>query len=272
MQTTLSRPDTIGAERIAECAADMERQGYFILHDALTPDDLREARETLDSLFVRETEIGPARGWHTDTYLVSYLLPQKSAFFRQFPLNPTVLPIMQHILGANCLMVSLNGYTTTPGGVDQALHIDQAETVPCMPIMINSMFCLDDFTVENGATRVVPGSHKRIFSKAVAEAAEHEAVQLTAPAGSLISFNGALWHAGTRNQTDRYRRAIHAAYGRAWVKPQWDYDRSFTPEVIESMTPAQRHIYALDRTVKYYDPLADEIGSDPVGGFRPASR
>lgn len=271
MGAALMEAGVLSQERIEKCAAEMEEQGYFILEDALSSGVLQEARQVLDELFVREAEIGTLRGWHTDTYLVSYLLPQKSAFFRQFPLNPKALPIMRRILGANCMMVSLNGYTTTPGGVQQALHIDQAETVPCMATMINSMFCLDHFTVANGATRVVPGSHKRLFSKAAAEAAEGEAIQLTAPAGSLISFNGALWHGGSRNATERYRRAIHAAYGRAWIKPQWDYDRSLTPDVIESMTDDQRRIFGLDHTVKYYDPHEDAVCSDPVGGFRQAA-
>jgi ectoine hydroxylase-related dioxygenase (phytanoyl-CoA dioxygenase family) len=102
--------------------------------------------------------------------MVAYMLPQKDPFFRHLPLPSKVRPLMQHILGKRSVISSFNGFTMSPGSENQDLHIDQPASVPGTVLNINAMFCLDDFTIENGATRVVPGSHNRHFDRSVAPA------------------------------------------------------------------------------------------------------
>jgi len=119
---------------------------------------------------------------------------------------------------------------------------------------INAMYCLDEFTVENGATRIVPGSHNRIFDRAIDPATfEGETIRLTARAGSLVAFNGGLWHAGSANKTTGYRRALHAYYSRSWVKPQWDMTRSLTDDTITALTDEEKRIYGINRFIQWYD-------------------
>src|SRR5206468_12420908 len=112
-------------------------------------------------IFEKESTIGTHRGWHTAQYKCSYMLPQKHEFFRGIPMNPRLLSLMRKVLGDNCMLSSLNGLTMLPRGQTQALHLDQHDFVPNLVININALHTLDDFTRENGCTRVVPGSHQR---------------------------------------------------------------------------------------------------------------
>lgn len=245
---------------LEEHTAEFHQQGYTIVPDVLTVEEISATNAALDAIFAREAAIGPLRGWHNDCYKVAYMLPGKDLHFRDFPFNPLVLPLMQLLLGPRCVVGSLNGLSMTPGGVGQTLHLDQPETVPGFVLTVNALIALDDFTVANGATRVVPGSQNRPMPTGEERGKiEDEAIHLEAPAGSLIAFNGGLWHAGSRNSTSRPRRAIHTFYHRPWVVPQWDYPRSLSEEIAEKLTDEQRRIFGFDARPQWYDAAENSI-------------
>jgi ectoine hydroxylase-related dioxygenase (phytanoyl-CoA dioxygenase family) len=127
------------------------------------------------------------------------------------------------------------------------------------------LHCLDDFTKANGATRVVPESHKTVWTRQnLTPDLESQAIYLTARAGSVIAYNGALLHAGSRNTTDLPRRALHLYYHRAWAKPQWDYPRSFSPEVIAQLSREQKQLFGFFSVPQVYNPVTHEIARPAV--------
>jgi ectoine hydroxylase-related dioxygenase (phytanoyl-CoA dioxygenase family)/putative sterol carrier protein len=108
-----------------------------------------------------------------------------------------------------------------PGGEAQFLHGDQnsANPIPPFAVAVNSLICVDDFTKENGATVVVPGSHilergltpDNIYSTDGTVAAE-------APAGSVIIFDARIWHGAGHNVTDKPRRGLTIMMCRSWAR------------------------------------------------------
>jgi ectoine hydroxylase-related dioxygenase (phytanoyl-CoA dioxygenase family) len=245
---------------LEEHADELRVRGYTIVENVLSCEEIKAANAALDAIFEREKEIGPGRNWHNNIYKVAYMLPQKDPLFLQFGFNARVLPLMQFLLGENCVLGSLNGLSMTPGGTTQKLHLDQPETVPNTVLYINALHTLDEFTRENGCTRVVPCSQNRFMPRGVDPTAfENEAVYLEAPAGSLIAFNGGLWHAGSQNKTDKPRRAIHAFYHRPWLRPQWDYPRSLSPDIAETMTDEQKRLFGFYARPNWYDWQTDEV-------------
>ena len=118
---------------------------------------------------------------------------------------------------------------------------------------------LDEFTTENGALRVVPGSHR--WAKRPQEIlqdpeARHAGeILVTAPAGTVVVMNAHLWHGGTENRTAVPRRALHAFYSR-WDIPQQQYQKRLIPAELQArFTPQLRALLALD------DSHNDEISS-----------
>ncbi len=235
--------------------------GYAVVEGVLSSAEIAEARRALDEVLGREERVGRRRGWHNEAYRVAYMLPQKHPLFRSFCLRDSLLSLMRAALGRSCVLGSLNGLTMTPGGMRQSLHIDQEETVPGMILCINAIHTLDDFTRENGCTRVVPGSQDRRWTGDAGEVerAEEEAVFVEVPAGSLIAYSGGLWHAGSGNRTGNERRALHAFFARPWMRPHWDFSRSLSPEVAAALTPEQRELFGFSSGPFRYDWRSDRV-------------
>jgi ectoine hydroxylase-related dioxygenase (phytanoyl-CoA dioxygenase family) len=153
---------------------------------------------------------------------------------------------MRHVLGEFRLS-SLNSRAALPGQGLQALHADFGHPVePGAYEVCNSIWLLDDFTPENGATRVVPGSHRRgtmPSDEMPNPGADHpDQLQLTGAAGTVVVFNSHLWHGGTLNRTDKPRRAMHSYFARRHLPQQLDQKAYLRVETYNRLSPAQRYI------------------------------
>jgi ectoine hydroxylase-related dioxygenase (phytanoyl-CoA dioxygenase family) len=106
----------------------------------------------------------------------------------------------------------------------------------------NPIWLLDDFTADNDATRVVPGSHLsgRSPSDVLADRRDYNPgeVLLLAPAGTVVVFNSHLWHGGTLNRSSRPRRALHAYFTRRGNGQQLDQRKYARPESLARLGPA----------------------------------
>jgi ectoine hydroxylase-related dioxygenase (phytanoyl-CoA dioxygenase family) len=173
-------------------------------------------------------------------------LVNKDAIFEVCFSHPRVLAAIRHVLGEFKLS-SLNSRAALPGQGRQGLHADFGGPVPPEGFQVcNSIWLLDDFTADNGATRVVPGSHR--FGVTVREAltdgeAPHpDEVMLIAPAGTVVVFNSHLWHGGTLNRTSAPRRALHSYFTRRSRGQQLDQRKYITPETLTQLSPAARFV------------------------------
>ena len=172
------------------------------------------------------------------------------------------------MLGPQVKLSSLNARSAEPGGGAQPLHADMAAVADERGYWVcNALWLLDDYTPDNGALRVVPGSHcwGRLPQEALADPlADHPGQALvTGRAGSLVVLNAHAWHAGTANRTDRPRASVHAFYCRR-DRPQQQYQRGLLrPEVQRSLSAELRDLLALD------DPLNDRLsaGAEARSGF-----
>jgi ectoine hydroxylase-related dioxygenase (phytanoyl-CoA dioxygenase family) len=116
-----------------------------------------------------------------------------------------------------------------PGEGAQFLHRDQAlwPFAHDFEVMSNAMWMIDDFTEQNGATRVIPKSHLWADDR---EPQVGDTVQATGPAGSVLLWTGRLLHAGGKNNTDHMRRGLVLSYKLGWLAPQEKLLLSHPPE------------------------------------------
>lgn len=146
--------------------------------------------------------------------------------FLDLVLNPTVLAICRRLLGEYVILNQQNGIVNPPNAQlynQSSYHRDlpYQHFVSSHPLMVNALFCLDPFTPENGATYVMPASHKveAFPSDAAISAYQH---QISAPAGSFIVMDSMVFHCGGLNTTGRPRRAVNQAYSIPFIRPQID--------------------------------------------------
>ncbi len=191
-------------------------------------------------------------------------LVDKGEVFEEMIAQQPILELIEHVLGPEYKLGSLNYRAAHPneGGL-QPLHVDMGLLMDDSGFRVcNTIWLLDDFTPENGATRAVPGSHtwKQRPQEVLADAnAQHPLeVLVTGKAGDVVIMNAHTWHGGTANHTDKPRRALHCLYIRRDV-PQQQYQKKLLREETQSrLSPVIRRILALD------DPLNDELCASGV--------
>jgi ectoine hydroxylase-related dioxygenase (phytanoyl-CoA dioxygenase family) len=192
-------------------------------------------------------------------------LVDKGEMFQRVVSHPRVLDCVRHVIGDDFKLSILNARSTDPWWQEsQPLHCDAGAVADGSGFWVcNAIWLLDDFTAENGATRIVPGSQnwRKIPQQELADPAEPhpDEVLVLGQAGTVVVMNTHAWHGGTANRTGHPRRALHAFYVRG-DKPQQQYQKALLrPETQARLSPELRRILALD------DPRNDEISSRITG-------
>ena len=224
----------------------LDREGYAPLPGVLSAGQLTAIQARLAELLAAEgdqagVEVHQEAGADRLADLIN-----KGPMFDACFTDPRVLACIAYVLG-DFKLSSLNFRAALPGHGHQPLHADFGGPVPARAYQVcNSIWLLDDFTADNGATRVVPGSHRfgRPAREALSDpAAPHpDEVQLIAPAGTVVVFNSHLWHGGTLNRTGRPRRALHSYFTRRANGQQLDQKKYIRPETLARLNPAARFI------------------------------
>jgi hypothetical protein len=209
-------PSTLApAERTA-----LDRDGFVVLRDVLVAAQLSRLRD----LFERDAAAGRPGSPNTmreekGTRHLTRLLDvaDGAADFRGAAFHPRVLAAVMHVLRRPFRIGALGGREPLQGFGQQGLHADwYAPASKGVHAVATALWLLDDYTADNGATRLVPGSHRRTdaIDKSLAQPQAHHAreVVVRASAGSVLVFNGHSYHSGTRNVSGERRRVLHAVF------------------------------------------------------------
>jgi ectoine hydroxylase-related dioxygenase (phytanoyl-CoA dioxygenase family) len=231
----------------ADEKAQLDRDGFLALPGILDESTMVALNQRLAELLQEEgEEAGKEVHQEPGTNRLSNLV-NKSPLFLPCYTHPKVLAGIAHVLGGDLKLSSLNHRAALPGQGLQGLHADwSGPTAPREFYVCNSIWLLDDFTLDNGATRVVPGSHNsgKVPSDELARPTDtHPREQLlVAPAGTVVIFNSHTWHGGTLNHTEKPRRALHSYFTRRAQPQQTNQQASLHPETIAALSEAARVI------------------------------
>lgn len=237
------RDSTLTAEEVERLDCD----GYLPLPGLIPADQLERMRARVDELVALEGEdAGKEVHREAGANRLSDLVNKDPLFDVCFT-HPRLLAGIAHVLRGDLKLSSLNFRAALPGCGLQQLHADWGGAVrPGDYYVCNSIWLLDDFTPENGATRVVPGSQRsgRTPREEMADPAQPHPREtlLTAPAGTVVIFNSHAWHGGTLNRTDRPRRALHSYFCRRDRPQQLDQRKYVRAETLARLSPAARCI------------------------------
>ena len=239
----------------------LDEEGYTVL-DGVMGDELLGALRGRILRLIDEEGDKAGSEFRTEEHArrLANLVDKGEVFQRAITL-PEVLDGVRHVLGEPKLS-SLNARSADPNSdAGQPLHVDMAAIPDEHGYWVcNTIWMLDDFTAQNGATRVVPGSHKwgqRPQDVLADPNLPHpDEILVTGRAGGVVVMNAHLWHGGTANRTSAPRLAMHAFYCRR-DKPQQQYQKQLLrSSVQQQLTPELRHLLALD------DPLNDAISAN----------
>jgi ectoine hydroxylase-related dioxygenase (phytanoyl-CoA dioxygenase family) len=209
-------------DQLTDTTADLaalDRDGYVVIERAVDAEVLRAIRDELGPWLDDAAHRGRNDFEGFDTNRVYGLLakvPSEAALV----LHPRVLAVLDALLLPGYLLTANLAINLLPGETAQQLHVDDGFyrlARPRRPVSVSTVWAIDDFTAENGATEVVPGSHRWADEL---PGPDVELVAVEMPAGSVVIFLGTLWHRGGANRTDRPRLGITPQYCEPWARQQ----------------------------------------------------
>jgi hypothetical protein len=241
----------------------LERDGCVVIKDVLNAAQV----ETLTAELAPHFDAAPNCAGDFYGYVTKRLsgLIAKSPACQSIAINPSILGVMDHFLLKGCRGYQLNltqAIRIGPGEPAQVIHRDDLMfnfAHPGFEAMINAMWAVDDFTAENGATHIVPGSHKWPLDR---QAQPHEETQGVMKRGSVLIYLGSLQHGGGANRTDKPRTGIVHSYSLGWLR-QAEPQYLAVPYEIACTLPER-----LQRLLGYFvhEPnLGSLEGQDPIG-------
>jgi len=229
----------MGVERHAH----LQERGYLVLEGVLSATRLDELSAEIRRL-LDATPHGRNDFEGTRTRRV-YNLVGKTTLVHALVAHPSVLELVEARLGPPGFQLSIaQAIEIMPGETAQQLHTDDLPfpiPKPHQPVVLNTMWAVTEFTEANGATRLVPGSEN-----AAAPPPEEGCVFAELQPGSVLVWDGSLWHGGGANITDASRIGITINYNATWLRQQENQYLAVPREMLGDMPDDLKRILGYD--------------------------
>ena len=249
----------------------MDEYGYCLLKDALSREQVDALYARVLEQLEAEVQLGKNNVLPDRKQLVRFLL-NKGRVFRDIVFQASVHDVIRHVLGEEYLLSAYHAHVAHPG-TTTAFHTDQFWMPPptnerkqtllkpgsvtragnrgrhvggeeamapktiAPAVVCNTMWMLDDFTADNGATLVVPGSHLSGRQPDPDLDSNANWVPAAAPAGTVLALEGRLWHSTGVNTTNRYRTGLTINFCAPQFRQQENFLLGTLPEVVEEASP-----------------------------------
>jgi ectoine hydroxylase-related dioxygenase (phytanoyl-CoA dioxygenase family) len=227
------RPDWFGG-----ALRSVRRDGFAIVEDVLSRDVLERTRNAMYRVHERIlAEIGPQRLARAGELGALRLMLRYDAHFYSLLELDDVLAIVDASLSSAAVLHVQNGLIAPPAGGPfgspsrAMLRRDFPHHLDGYVASLTTVLAIGDFTADNGAPLLVPGSHREEHAPSP-ERMLDAALPAVAPAGSMVVLDGGLWHAPGTNRSGHDRLAITQQFTRSFIRPQVDYMRALGDEMV----------------------------------------
>ena len=210
---------------------ELERQGFAILPAVLDAGQLERCRRLMDEHHVLQTQRPDAAELAAvgELDIVRAPLVQDDFFLFAVAMAPPVYDLARAIIGDYCLLHLQNAIINQPERPhhQSAWHRDlpYLNRTSSSPLAISALFCVDEFSIETGATLVLPGSHRTSQPPSDADLTQY-ARPVAARAGDVIVFDSMLVHRAGANHSSLPRRAVNNVYSVGIIRQQIDLPRA----------------------------------------------
>lgn len=221
---------------ITDHARDLETKGWTVLEDAVDPALIDALADDLHRL-ERELDVQPSENsFEGRNTLRVYNLLARGEIWWKVPVHPAVLPVVESVLDSGCLISSLSSINIGPGENAQPIHADD-QLIPIPKphpaTVCNTMWALTDFTEENGATRIISGTHLSDASPNYGQYYDSDPAVMRK--GSVLVWHGSLWHGGGANRTSERRVGIAMNYCAGYIRQQENQQLGIPSDLVKRM-------------------------------------
>jgi ectoine hydroxylase-related dioxygenase (phytanoyl-CoA dioxygenase family) len=231
--------------------ARLDRDGYVLIENVLPETErlrlLDKLDRTYETLETAGRNVYPGNVGTTERLILN--LHNKDDAFVDLIDHPATFPLVSYMLQDGSyknsepfIVTQFSARDPRQGMAPQQLHIDSRFPGPPFALMTIALWMLNDFTVESGATRLVPGSHRRPEYPQDGVLQPDE-LTVQAPAGSVLIYNGSAWHGGGAKLKDVERWSVIISYARWWMKPAFDMTLNTPPALYARLSPERRELF-----------------------------
>lgn len=223
----------VDPEQLAQDMRKLEEDGYLVIESLLSKEEIAKIRAALLP-FLGHTGRNAFEGHSTQRL---YAVPEKTRVTDRLIEHPRVLALLDRLFLPNYLLSQCQAINIMPGEEAQYLHSDDGfyrVPRPRPPLGAATVWAIDDFTEENGATVVVPGSHT--WPDGRMPGADDRKVKAVMPAGSVVFYPGTLWHGGGANRSAAPRLAVTCQYCEPWLRTQENYFLCMSKETLRDVS------------------------------------
>lgn len=237
--------DIAGTNRFLETAHDidpdvteadwrqLQEHGFVMMKNLISEDEADAVKSALTPLYDKKGR-NVFEGVLTERI---YSTMAKTRACDWLATHPRILALLDRMFMPNYLLSQLLGINILPGEAAQFLHPDDGfypVPRPRAPLGAASIFALDDFTEENGATQLIPKSHLWGERK---PAKDDKVISAVMPKGSAIFYGGTFWHGGGANTSDKPRMALTAQYCEPWLRQQENLMMAIPKDIVRNLDP-----------------------------------
>ncbi|MCI0610924.1 MAG: phytanoyl-CoA dioxygenase family protein [Anaerolineae bacterium] len=232
----------------------LDAQGYLIFKNLLSPSQIETLLARLEELWALEGDKAGEENYIEPGVRRLANLANKGDIFREVYAHPQVLEVVEAVMGPDIRASMVNARDVPPHtGVRMPFHMDSDKGRVRDEkgySAATAIWMLDEFTVENGATAFVPGSHlldkspKHVLADL--NASHPDEIIIEGQAGDVFVFNGHCWHAGRPNQTNSHRRGLLVHYLRADVPRPENRRQHLDAENAAALSAQERILLGLD--------------------------
>lgn len=253
---------------IEDIVSTLLADGAIILENLISADEADQLKSEIEPAF--ETFQGKSKsrfyGFRTRRALRLFDYSPKAIHVCS---HPRVLEIADKILLPHCQHYQIDksvGIEIFPEEQNQALHRDDIQypiQIQGVNMLFSSIVALDDFTVENGATHVVKGSHRNTY----AEPSHSEACQAVMNKGSAVIYLGATYHGGGSNMSSKSRCALATMYSLGWLRQAENPYLSLSPETVAKLPLSTKLLLGYRQFGKYLGHYPKDPEKRYPGGY-----
>jgi ectoine hydroxylase-related dioxygenase (phytanoyl-CoA dioxygenase family) len=226
----------------------LKNEGYVILRNQISPEWVNVLSQAVDTSFVqhRDTQLKNKNDIKTEGVALHVLLsnPIFIEFLDHLISTGFINSLKENYFGSSCILNSLSALNNLPNqpNFSAIVHRDLRFYSKNLPVMLNCLLMVDDFTSENGGTYLLPYSHLK-EEKPSDEEFFKNAIQAVGKSGDLLVFDSNVWHSSAPNKTNSGRRAIPITISRSFMKQLLDYPRAIGYDKMDNFnSPLQQFL------------------------------
>lgn len=273
---------------IRQLRRDIYEWGYCLIEDGLSAEQVARLYDRVADQAEGEREAGLA--YMSASFQIIWTLINKGDCFvdclehdpETVQSGPLVERLLHELLGGGWYNLSFAANIAFPGCHPQGLHQDQGMIHPfqtlAAPVLVNTMYILQDVDEVNGGTLIIPGSHKTLAEAGHSGVGElPPAINVAAKAGTIMLFDGRMLHGTGANRSERWRYVMTQASVKPWIRQQENWSLTVKPEILERASAKLIQRMGLQATAAYgmvegYGMLGNGRSGDENGNIAYARR